>query len=80
MVMQEDQMTLSYWIALGAARGISYLHHDCIPHIIHPDSKYFERGKVAVKEDVYSFGVVLLELLTGMKPTGEEFFEEGTKL
>uniref|UniRef100_A0A6N2KKF1 Protein kinase domain-containing protein n=1 Tax=Salix viminalis TaxID=40686 RepID=A0A6N2KKF1_SALVM len=109
-----------YKIALGAARGISYLHHDCIPHIIHPDSnscfnnsswnfwilscwdvkaldnckfclflyrdliiniskhvfsaEYFERGKVAVKEDVYSFGVVLLELLTGMKPTGEELF------
>ncbi|KAK9937724.1 hypothetical protein M0R45_014496 [Rubus argutus] len=26
-------------IALGAARGISYLHHDCIPHIIHRDIK-----------------------------------------
>nr|TKR74039.1 hypothetical protein D5086_0000299200 [Populus alba] len=37
-------------------------------------------GKVTVKVDVYSFGVVLLELLTGMKPTDEEFFEEGTKL
>jgi serine/threonine protein kinase len=33
-----------------------------------------------MKVDVYSFGVVLLELLTGMKPTDEEFFEEGTKL
>ncbi|KAF3442308.1 hypothetical protein FNV43_RR16224 [Rhamnella rubrinervis] len=28
-----------YKIALGAARGISYLHHDCIPHIIHRDIK-----------------------------------------
>ncbi|GLT33957.1 hypothetical protein SLA2020_085080 [Shorea laevis] len=28
-----------YNIALGAARGISYLHHDCIPHIIHRDIK-----------------------------------------
>lgn len=26
-------------IAVGAARGISYLHHDCIPHIIHRDIK-----------------------------------------
>ncbi|KAE8681135.1 Receptor-like serine/threonine-protein kinase [Hibiscus syriacus] len=26
-------------IALGAARGIAYLHHDCIPHIIHRDIK-----------------------------------------
>lgn len=28
-----------YKIAVGAARGISYLHHDCIPHIIHRDIK-----------------------------------------
>ncbi|XP_042060667.1 receptor-like serine/threonine-protein kinase At1g78530 isoform X3 [Salvia splendens] len=25
--------------AVGAARGIAYLHHDCIPHIIHRDIK-----------------------------------------
>ncbi|CAK9134180.1 unnamed protein product [Ilex paraguariensis] len=28
-----------YKIAIGAARGLSYLHHDCIPHIIHRDIK-----------------------------------------
>ncbi|ESW21366.1 hypothetical protein PHAVU_005G064700 [Phaseolus vulgaris] len=28
-----------YRIAAGAARGISYLHHDCIPRIIHRDIK-----------------------------------------
>ncbi|KAL6176576.1 hypothetical protein ACLB2K_053209 [Fragaria x ananassa] len=28
-----------YRIALGAARGISYLHHDCSPPIIHRDIK-----------------------------------------
>ncbi|KAG6485798.1 receptor-like serine/threonine-protein kinase At1g78530 isoform X1 [Zingiber officinale] len=28
-----------YKVAIGAARGISYLHHDCIPHIIHRDIK-----------------------------------------
>ncbi|EXC46783.1 Receptor-like protein kinase HSL1 [Morus notabilis] len=28
-----------YRIALGAARGISYLHHDCLPAIIHRDIK-----------------------------------------
>lgn len=28
-----------YKIAVGAARGLSYLHHDCIPHIIHRDIK-----------------------------------------
>ncbi|KAG6475328.1 receptor-like serine/threonine-protein kinase At1g78530 [Zingiber officinale] len=26
-------------IAVGAARGLSYLHHDCLPHIIHRDIK-----------------------------------------
>lgn len=26
-------------VAVGAARGLSYLHHDCIPHIIHRDIK-----------------------------------------
>ncbi|ONK70911.1 uncharacterized protein A4U43_C04F2790 [Asparagus officinalis] len=28
-----------YMIALGAAEGLSYLHHDCKPHIIHRDIK-----------------------------------------
>ncbi|KAG8472314.1 hypothetical protein CXB51_035289 [Gossypium anomalum] len=28
-----------YKIALGAARGVAYLHHDCIPQIIHRDIK-----------------------------------------
>ncbi|XP_066312438.1 brassinosteroid LRR receptor kinase BRI1-like [Miscanthus floridulus] len=26
-------------IAIGAARGLAYLHHNCIPHIIHRDMK-----------------------------------------
>ena len=26
-------------IAIGAARGIAYLHHDCVPRIIHRDIK-----------------------------------------
>ncbi|CAM6046160.1 unnamed protein product [Sphagnum compactum] len=26
-------------IAIGSARGLSYLHHDCIPHVIHRDIK-----------------------------------------
>ncbi|CAN6445530.1 unnamed protein product [Victoria cruziana] len=31
--------TTRYKIALGSARGLAYLHHDCIPHIIHRDIK-----------------------------------------
>ena len=31
--------TSRYKIAVGAARGLAYLHHDCIPHIIHRDIK-----------------------------------------
>ncbi|KAJ7949651.1 Receptor-like protein kinase [Quillaja saponaria] len=109
-----------YKIALGAAKGIAYLHHDCSPPIIHRDIKssnilldvdhepkiadfgvarIAEKShkvsdysilagthgyiapelaytpEVTEKSDVYSFGVVLLELVTGKKPTEEEYGE-----
>ncbi|GLU12776.1 hypothetical protein SLE2022_294350 [Rubroshorea leprosula] len=111
-----------YKIALGAAKGIAYLHHDCLPPIIHRDIKSsnillnedyepkvadFGFAKIAEKSlkgsdsdssslagthgyiapelaynrkiteqsDVYSFGVVLLELVTGKRPTEDEYGE-----
>ncbi|CAM0145459.1 unnamed protein product [Urochloa decumbens] len=40
---QQQQQQLDwerrYRIALGVARGLSYLHHDCIPAVIHRDIK-----------------------------------------
>lgn len=37
--MSELDWHQRYNIALGAAKGIAYLHHDCIPNIIHRDIK-----------------------------------------
>ncbi|GLJ43839.1 hypothetical protein SUGI_0912750 [Cryptomeria japonica] len=114
-----------YEIALGAARGLSYMHHDCSPPILHRDVKssnilldadfgakiadfgvsrlldclgedypvssyvgshgyiapeYADRLKVNEKSDVYSFGVVMLELVSGMKATGEAEYGEGVDI
>ncbi|GFP82999.1 receptor-like serine/threonine-protein kinase ale2 [Phtheirospermum japonicum] len=68
-------------IALGAARGLAYLHEDSNPRVIHRDfkasnvlleddftPKVSDFGHLLVKSDVYSYGVVLLELLSGRKP------------
>ncbi|GLJ50891.1 hypothetical protein SUGI_1083860 [Cryptomeria japonica] len=33
------QWSMRYKIALGAARGLSYMHHDCSPLILHRDVK-----------------------------------------
>lgn len=39
LIDQPLDWPIRYNIALGTARGIAYLHHDCIPHIIHRDIK-----------------------------------------
>lgn len=48
-------------IALGSARGLNYLHHDCIPHIIHRDIK---ASNILLDEDmeahVSDFGLAKL--------------------
>ncbi|GLJ43849.1 hypothetical protein SUGI_0913870 [Cryptomeria japonica] len=119
------QWPIRYQIALGAARGLCYMHHDCSPPILHRDVKssnilldedfgakiadfgvsrvldrlgdeytvsgyvgshgyiapeYAVAPKVNKKSDVYSFGVVILELVTGMKATGQAEYEEGVDI
>ncbi|KAH0943518.1 hypothetical protein HID58_003155 [Brassica napus] len=59
-------------IAVGAARGLEYLHEKANTHVIHRDIKssnvlLFD-DDVAKIADFDLFGVVLLELLTGRKP------------
>ncbi|CAN1826549.1 Protein NSP-INTERACTING KINASE 1 [Linum perenne] len=66
-------------IALGAARGLLYLHEQCDPKIIHRDVKavrgtvghiapeYLSTGQSSDKTDVFGFGILLLELITGQR-------------
>lgn len=42
--MKKENENILSWkerkkIARGAAKGLSFLHHNCIPHIIHRDMK-----------------------------------------
>ncbi|GFY85934.1 leucine-rich receptor-like protein kinase family protein [Actinidia rufa] len=79
-----------YEIAVGAAKGLEYLHHGSkivqantskdSTHVIAGTHGYIapEYGytyKVNEKSDVYSFGVVLMELVTGKRPIEPEYGE-----
>lgn len=62
---------LRYKIALGAAKGIAYLHHDCLPPIIHRDIK---STNILLDENyeakVSDFGVAKI---SEASPRGSEF-------
>ncbi|KAK6129640.1 hypothetical protein DH2020_036617 [Rehmannia glutinosa] len=61
-----------YRIALGAAKGIAYLHHDCCPPIIHRDIK---STNILLDEDyeakIADFGVA--KVADQVSPRGSEF-------
>ncbi|XP_022889112.1 probably inactive leucine-rich repeat receptor-like protein kinase At5g48380 [Olea europaea var. sylvestris] len=49
-------------IAIGVAKGFTWLHHNCNPCISN-------RNTTTLKGDVYSFVIVLLELVTSERST-----------
>ncbi|CAI9764493.1 unnamed protein product [Fraxinus pennsylvanica] len=54
-------------IALGAAKGLAYLHDQLRGTIGHIAPEYLFTGKSSEKTDVFGYGVMLLELITGQR-------------
>ncbi|KAJ4883916.1 Protein kinase superfamily protein [Raphanus sativus] len=80
--LEPDQIPLSWnirmKIAVGAARGMEYLHYGPVGNLTHVSTRimgtygycapeYAMSGKLTINSDIYCFGVVLLELITGRK-------------
>ncbi|KAL8217667.1 hypothetical protein R6Q57_021040 [Mikania cordata] len=70
--LEDDGLQSLDWItrlkiAIGAAEGLAYLHHECNPPIVHRSSESTPSGSPppSCAYDVYCFGKVLLELVTG---------------
>ncbi|KAK4481530.1 hypothetical protein RD792_012431 [Penstemon davidsonii] len=72
-------------IALGTAKGLAYLHEECLEWVLHCDvkpqnilldSSYqpkvadFGLSKLLNRVDVYSYDIVVLEMVTGRSPKG----------
>eukprot|EP01018_Ginkgo_biloba_P012991 Gb_37083 [translate_table: standard] len=71
-----------FGIAVGTAKGIAYLHEECLDWILHCTRGYLAPEwvgnlPITAKADVYSFGIVLLEIVSGQNSTTFTYMATG---